>query len=135
MKLKQIANDYDLVLINVTKRNIDKYLAHYSIERPNLINNAYIIGDEIILGLYDSNEVRIASFFHEIGHTVITESYSKMTNYDLMLNEYQAWIEGLKIAKRYGYTFTTKTFRYILRSVNSYYKDALSAYNVKNEKN
>lgn len=133
MKTKQIAKDFDLTLINVTNKNIKKIALKYEVEISDLKENAIIEHDEIILGIYDDNELRIAAFFHEIGHTLITERYEKLVNNDQMLIEYQAWIEGLKIAKKYGYMFSDKTFKYILKSINSYYKDAISMYN-KDEK-
>ena len=135
MRTKEIAGDYNLKLINITEGNIDEYAKKFDIEKETLMNNAYIIGDQdIILGIYDDKEVRLAALFHEIGHTLVSENYEKLVNYDAMLIEYQAWIEGLKEAKKYGYTFSSKTFHYILKSLNSFYKDALSAYNIKNEK-
>lgn len=132
MKAKQVANDFNLNLVNITPRNIDKYAKLYEIEKEDLINNAQIIGDEdIILGLYDDKEIKLAALFHEVGHTLVTESFEKLVNNDQFLIEYQAWIEGLKLAKRYGYKFSGKTFKYILTSLNSYYDDALNIY--KNE--
>lgn len=130
MKTKQIADDYSLKVINVTQNNIEKISKKYDIQKSDLKNNAYVIGDEeIILGLYDDKELKFAAFFHEIGHTLVTESFEKLVNYDQMLIEYQAWLEGLKIAKKYGHNFSNKTFKYILKSINSYYKDALGVYN------
>lgn len=129
MKAKQVANDFNLKLINITPRNIDKYSALYEIKKEDLINNSQIIGDEeIILGLYDDKEIKLAAMFHEVGHTLVTESFEKLVNNDQLLIEYQAWIEGLKLAKRYGYKFSEKTFEYILTSLNSYYNDALNVY-------
>jgi hypothetical protein len=52
-----------------------------------------------------------------------------MVSYDQMFIEFEAWIEGLKIARKYGYHFSNSVFKYILKSVNSYYKDALGTYN------
>jgi hypothetical protein len=135
MKIKQIADDYGIKVVNVTMNNIDKVSKKYDIEKSDLKNNAQVIGDdEIILGIYDDKELRLAAFFHEIGHTLITEKINEMINYDLQLIEYEAWIEGLKEAKKYGYKFSNKTFKYILKSINSYYKDAICVYNInKNE--
>jgi len=130
MKAKQIADDFNIKLVNVTKTNIESVSKRYDILKPELKNNAYIIGDdEIILGIYEDKDLKFAAFFHEIGHTLVTERFTEMINYDIMLVEYQAWIEGLKIAKKYGYKFSNKTFKYILKSINSYYKDAVGVYN------
>ena len=130
MKNKQIAKDFDIKVINITKNNIKKYSKEYNIDESDLKNNAYIIGDdEIILGIFENYELKLACFFHEIGHTMITEGFERMTNDDQMLSEYQAWIEGLKIARKYNYHFSKKVFKYIITSINSYYKDALNVYN------
>ena len=135
MNTRQIAKDYDLKIIYITKNNLDNYSKKYNIEKEDLQNNAYVIGDEeIILGIYEDKDLRIAAFFHEIGHTLISDKFLEMINHDLMLVEYQAWIEGLKVAKKYGHKFSNKTFKYILKSVNSYYKDALCVYNKKTKK-
>jgi HD superfamily phosphohydrolase len=136
MKPKEIGKDFGLKVISVTKRNVQKIVEKYEIENiEDLKNNAYVIGDEdIILGLYDDEEVKMAAFFHEVGHTIIKPNFEKLVNNDEMLIEFQAWIEGLKVAKKYGYKFSDKTFEYILRSLNSYYKDAVSVYNKKTKK-
>jgi hypothetical protein len=130
MKPAEIGKDYGLKVINVTKRNVHKIVEKYEIENiDDLNNNAYVIGDEdIVLGLYDDEEVKMAAFFHELGHTIIKPTFEKLVNNDEMLIEFQAWIEGLKVAKKYGYNFSDKAFEYILKSLNSYYKDAVNAY-------
>jgi hypothetical protein len=130
MRIKQIAKDYNLKVTSITNNNIIKCAKKFDIDKKDLINNAYVIDDEdIVLGIYDDKDLKIAAFFHEVGHTLIRESFEKMVNYDEMLIEFQAWVEGLKIARKYGYKFSNKTFKYILKSVNSYYKDAVAAYN------
>ena len=97
-----------------------------------MTENAFVINDEdIVLGIYENREYKQAAFFHEIGHTLVTEQYEKLVNHDEMLIEFQAWIEGLKIAKKYGHRFSDKCFKYILKSINSYYRHALNVYNTK----
>jgi hypothetical protein len=135
MKVVEIAKDYGLRVINVTHKNASKIIEKYELEKTeisDLKNNAYVIGNEdIILGLYDDRELKMAAFFHELGHTMINSSFEKLVNNDEMLIEFEAWIVGLRIAKKYGYKFSDKTFQYILKSVNSYYEDALNLYNEK----
>ena len=132
MKTKQIAKDYNLKVTFITNKNIDKVTKKFEIKKIDVKNNAFLIEEEdIILGLYDEPELKQAAFFHEIGHTLVTENFKNIVHNDEMLIEYQAWIEGLKIAKKYGHKFSNKTFHYILKSINSYYKDALNAYNKK----
>jgi len=132
MRIKEIAKDYNLKVTQVTIRNIDKIAKKFDIVKSDFKNNAFVIGDEdIVLGMYDTQELKYASFFHEIGHTLVSESFEKMVHNDEMLIEFQAWIEGLKVAKKYKQEFSNKAFHYILKSLNSYYKPALNAYNIK----
>jgi len=129
MNIRQVAKDYDLKLIFITEKNIDKYSKKYDIEKTDLFDNSYIIDNEdILLGIFDDEEIRRAVLFHEIGHTLVTESYQKLVINDIQLIEFQAWVEALKIAKKYKYEFTNKVFKYILKAIHSYYKDALYVY-------
>ena len=132
MNTRQIAKDYGLKVIHINENNIKKVLKKYDIKKYEIKNNAFIIEDEIIiLGIYDNVHYKNAAFFHEIGHTLIKDSFSKMIYDDIQLIEYQAWIEGLKVARKYGEIIDRKTFKYILKSINSYYRSALYAYNKK----
>jgi hypothetical protein len=132
MNTRQIAKDYGLRVIHLNKNNLKRIIDKYDIEKYEIKNNAFLIEEEIIiLGIYDDIHHKNAAFFHEIGHTLVKDSFQKMINEDIQLIEYQAWIEGLKVAKKYGQEIPKKTFRYILKSINSYYRSALRAYNKK----
>jgi hypothetical protein len=124
MNLKSIAKDFDLKLIYISSKNINKYSKIYGIEPETLKNNSYIIGDtEIILGFYEDEDSRNAAFFHEIGHSKVSESYEKLVNYNDILIEYQAWIEGIKIAKKYKYKFSERATNYMIDSLKTYHDD------------
>jgi hypothetical protein len=132
MNTRKIASDFGLRVTHTTNKNIDKVAKKFELKKPDLLENAFIISDEdIVLGIYKNREFKQAAFFHEIGHTLVTEQYEKLVNYDEMLIEFQAWVEGLKIAKKYGHHFSDKAFKYMLKAINSYYKHALSVYNTK----
>lgn len=132
MRTRQIAKDYNLRVTFITNKNIDRVTKKFEIKKADVKNNAFLIEEEdIVLGIYDKIELKYAAFFHEIGHMLITENFKNIVHHDQMLIEYQAWVEGLKIAKKYGHKISNKTFHYILKSINSYYKDALNAYNNK----
>ena len=135
MNTKLIARDYNLRVTHVTAKNIDTVSQKFDIQKDDLFENAFVISDEdIVLGIYEEHELKEAAFFHEIGHTMITERFEKMVHHDEMLIEFQAWIEGLKIAKKYKQNFSNKTFHYILKSLNSYYKPSLNVYNKRKKK-
>jgi hypothetical protein len=122
MDTRKIAKDYGLNVVHVNKNNIGRVAEKYDIDKKNLKNNAYVIDNEdIILGIFDDKDLKIASFFHEMGHTLIKESFEKLVNENNMLIESQAWIEGLRIAKKYGVKFSDKMFNYIMDSINTYY--------------
>ena len=131
MNIRDVARDYGLKLVFVTENNIDGLAKKYDVERDVLLKNAVVLDDaDILLGIFDDQEIRRAVFFHEIGHTLVTQYYQRLVHDDTMFIEYQAWIEAFKIAKKYHYVFTKKVFKYVLRAIQSYYKDALHAYNV-----
>lgn len=132
MKINEIAKIHDVKLVKITKNNIAKYSKLYDIPRPELRENSYVIdGEVIILGIYKEIELRTTSFFHELGHTLLTKQFAKLINHDIMLEEYQAWIEGLKIAKKYGYEFSNASYLFILQALQSYHKTAIKAYRKK----
>lgn len=138
MNTKKIAKDFGLKVIHVSKRNLKQVSQKYDIEKADLKNNAYVVENEdIILGIFDDKDLKTAAFFHEIGHTLVRESFENLVHDDEMLVEYQAWIEGLRIAKKYKIEFSNKMLKYILKSVNSYYKTSLETYNkkIRKEKN
>lgn len=134
MKINEIAKIHDLKLVKITKNNITKYSKLYDIPKLDLKENSYVIDSEvIILGIYKNPELRIASFFHELGHTLLTKQFAKLINHDMMLEEYQAWIDGLKIAKKYGYEFTDDGYLFILEALQTYYKSAVKVYRKKKD--
>ncbi len=79
-------------------------------------NRSVIAGcDEIYLGIFDDEELMIASFFHEIGHVV------NMKNNKLN-SESVAWLNGFKVAKKYGYVFSVNAYVWAIEQIASYEK-------------
>jgi hypothetical protein len=54
--------------------------------------------DEIVLGQYKNPELRFISFFHELGHTLVTQDFKAATNYNTLLIELKAWDLGIEFA-------------------------------------
>ena len=101
--LKEIAENKGISLIDCETN--DKYIEAWDVS--DLINKSYIIGNnEIVLGIYDDPEKRIASFFHEIGHTLVSQQSIKRVKYDTLKIEKLAWKKGYDIAKFYGIKFS-----------------------------
>lgn len=81
------------------------------------INSSYICGnDRIELGIYDDEELMIASFFHELGH--ITNQ--KIKGY--YNSEEDAWIIGFELAKKHGYFFSDNTYKWCNEQLKTYDK-------------
>jgi hypothetical protein len=131
MRLSQIAKDYGLKVTYLTNKNFKKMAEKYDdLNKSDAKNNAYLFidDDHIVLGFYDDPIHKKAAFFHELGHSLVSESFEQLVNRDELFIEYEAWIQGLKVAKKYGVKFPDKVFKYILKSTNSYYKDSLRAH-------
>ena len=135
MRLSQIAKHYGLKVTHINKNNVKRVTEKFDIDKSTIKNNCFIFENEhIIIGLYDDYELKMATFFHEIGHTLISENFEKLVNYDNLLIEYEAWIKGLKEAKKHNIYFTGKTFKYILKSLDTYYEDAVRSYTKRSSK-
>lgn len=82
--------------------------------------------DEIALGLYTDDQLRIASFFHELGHCLIYQRRLKLPEHKKRYyktkwaDERAAWIEGFKQAKKYGFKFSKKTLAWCKKQLDTY---------------
>ena len=80
------------------------------------LNKSFIIGaEEIVLGIYDDNELLIASFFHELGHIIKHEN-------NMFNTEEQAWKIGFEVAREHGFTFSIKTHKWAYEQLCTYNK-------------
>ena len=80
------------------------------------INHSYICGNyRIEIGIYNDNELMIASFFHELGHIV----NSKNNRFN---SEESAWKIGFQLAKKHGYDFSNKTYKWTKDQLKTYEK-------------
>lgn len=77
-------------------------------------------GIRITLGVYDDEEQRIASFFHELGHCLAWRSRTHVpaTPYD---DEVQAWMLGLSLAQKEGFRFSPATIAWCDEQLATYY--------------
>ena len=72
-------------------------------------NHSYIAGRDIELGVYDDEELKVASFFHEIGHIKVPWEFIQSVDYRTPDVEREAWRIGFDLACNYGVTFSQKT--------------------------
>lgn len=114
--LKSIAKEYKQELYKIEKG--DEYCIANGEE--NYINKSYI-GNKIELGIYDDEELMIASFFHELGHVIDkTEWWIDADETTTYKAEKMAWELGFELSKKYGYEFSEKTYQWCNEQLKTY---------------
>jgi len=68
--------------------------------------------DEIALGKYNDPELRFISFFHELGHTLVSNEYIKLTQYNTLIIELKCWDLGIEFAINRGIVFSDNAVRW-----------------------
>jgi Zn-dependent peptidase ImmA (M78 family) len=110
----KIKRRFNIEIIDVQER--PNYYNEVGMEERDFVNKSYIIGnDTVILGIYDNDEQKIASLFHEIGHTLLDRNYENQFNY-----EAEAWRIGIELAIEYGISFSHETMLWINKQTNTY---------------
>ena len=116
MVVEQIERDYGIKMIQVVKD--DKYCQANGLE--TYLNRSMVAGTEVYLGIFEDHELKILSFFHEIGHILDqTEQNEAFTKYDYEKN---AWDIGYQEAKRrYGVDFSDNAKKWASDQLETYY--------------
>jgi len=119
--IREIAEKYNVILNEVELG--DKFCDANGEE--SYINSSYSAGSirttcdaEIWLGIYENEELKLISFFHEMGHMLIDMGYDN----DLKVYDYEkdAWEKGYKLAGECGVKFSRKAKRWAKKQLNSY---------------
>lgn len=86
-------------------------------------NKSYIVGNnEIYIGKYDDEELKICSVLHELGHVLITEKRMRELNLNRYKIERECWKIGINEGKNNGIYFSIKEYRFMISCLNSYKK-------------
>jgi len=84
-------------------------------------NSSWILGkDEIVIGQYEDPELLFISFFHEIGHTLLSKEFIEEWNHNTLLIEIECWHLGIKYAKENNIYFSDKAIEYGYTQALSY---------------
>ena len=67
-----------------------------------------------MLGIFDNEDLKIASFFHELGHVV------KPRRKGFVNCEGDAWIIGMELASEHGFVFKGATVAWMFKQLKSY---------------
>ena len=115
--IDEIKRRFGVEVIDVGERPY--YYKEVAMEKEDFINRSYIIGkDTIVLGVYDNDERRIASLFHEVGHTLINGEYKDKFDY-----EEEAWKKAVELAMEYNIVFSPETMLWIDNQVSTYKRE------------
>ena len=134
--LKELEKDLNVEIRNADDEDVKANGEH------SVINCSWIYGStDIVLGIYEDSELKLISLFHELGHTMVSDS--DFPNYDergilnifeddeccgfgttgvfKLLVERQAWILGLKYAEdKYGITFSMEAIQWAKKQCATY---------------
>jgi hypothetical protein len=61
-------------------------------------NKSWCAGNEIWLGIYDDERMKLISFFHELGHHFLKQEFKKLTKYNTLMIELKCWEIGIGYA-------------------------------------
>ena len=85
------------------------------------IDDSWIIGDTlIILGKYLNDENMLISFFHEIGHRLISKEYKSKWEYNTLIIELECWKIGIEEARNRGILFSDNAIKFGLEKALTY---------------
>lgn len=86
----------------------------------DLFNEAAASGNEIALGIFDSEENRLFAFFHELGHLL---SPLRNRSPPLVIEaELEAWIQALRVSREeYGIRWSKQAFSYMIQRLMTYF--------------
>lgn len=71
-----------------------------------------ISNNRIIIGRYLNDENMLISFFHEIGHQLISQKYIKRWKYNTLIIELECWNIGIEEARNRGILFSDNAIKF-----------------------
>lgn len=83
-------------------------------------NQSFCADRNIYIGQYDNEEFKLISFFHEIGHTLISQSFIKLCNFNTLLIEIECWNIGIKKALERKIFFSDEAIQWGLQQSLTY---------------
>ena len=83
---------------------------------------SWVSGNEIWVGMYEDFEIKVISFFHELGHILCYTQYGLNRNDCNYEEEHSAWGKGIASAFLYDIYFSKKIDSYIGNCLRSHLK-------------
>jgi hypothetical protein len=106
--MKTICNHGDYVSFEMIDEVINRIAISYACRifnnHPNCdTNSAASAGRDIFFGNFDDPEIKLVAFFHELGHSLMSERLRRNSSMSKISMEGTAWELGLGIAQDQGY--------------------------------
>jgi hypothetical protein len=120
--IAQIAKDRGIKIIDHALWSEEKIIDIYG-SLDWITNSSSSAGrDEIFLGIYEDKELRLISFFHELGHTMLgDEGVYEYNKYEIKFHaEIECWRIGLKYAQDLGIYFSSGALKWAYEQALSY---------------
>lgn len=112
--IQGIAQHYNVCVEFVTVDNPDPH----DMGPEYYVNRSFSIGRrEILLGTYMDPELKLISFFHELGHCTQPKVTEQIT---LLVHEAAAWKQGLLLAETQGLKFSANALSWALDQLVTY---------------
>ncbi len=85
-----------------------------------LDNDCFSAGSTFWIGEYEDEELKLISFFHELGHRIITQEFIKKWECNTFIIELECWNLGFEEARKREVFFSDKAIAWGLQKAMSY---------------
>ena len=99
---------------NIKDARAERGISQVALAKLADIDRSYIIGNQIILGKYKSNSQKLASFFHELGHLLVSGALDKYNA------EEKAWEVAYQLMKNSKIKLHPSTVKWCNKQLQSY---------------
>jgi len=118
--IETICRKYGIDLVDV---EIERdYHQVVNMPEDHFINHSFSIDGQIILGIYEDAELRLASFLHELGHKrwrCIKSDFSSLRFFD----EVFAWNYAMRFIQKHGIIISNRTKQWCRTQLLTYLKN------------
>ncbi len=113
--------DKHLITIESLAKELGIKLIYNSDSSDDLLyNECAQAGGTFWIGEYEDEELKLISFFHELGHTIITQEFIKKWEYNTFIIELECWNLGFEEARKREIFFSDKAIAWGLQKATSY---------------
>ena len=69
-------------------------------------------GREIELGIYENDELKLISLFHEVGHRLLPKGFWEKCRHNTLVSELECWRLGILEAEEFGVLFSDEAIKW-----------------------